>query len=210
MKPKGKPVKWSSKVAYAVGLITTDGNLSPDGRHINLTSKDKEQVDNFKFCLGLKNKIGRKSRGGDREKKYYVLQFGDVIFYRWLVDLGLMPNKSKIVGALKIPNEHFFHFLRGCLDGDGCIRKYQDKVFPNSQRLYVTFNCASFKHLQWLQKTIKNLSNLNGRLRGDRKNGVMYVLVFARKESLKLLPLIYPNENVPRLIRKYSIVESFL
>lgn len=41
MKPKGKPVKWSPKIAYAVGLITTDGSLSKDGRHIDLTSKDR-------------------------------------------------------------------------------------------------------------------------------------------------------------------------
>jgi len=32
---------WSADFAYAVGLLTTDGSLSIDGRHINLTSKRK-------------------------------------------------------------------------------------------------------------------------------------------------------------------------
>ena len=37
-------MKWTSELAYAVGLLTTDGSLSKDGRHIDLTSKDVEQL----------------------------------------------------------------------------------------------------------------------------------------------------------------------
>lgn len=40
-------MEWSSDLAYAIGLITTDGSLSIDGRHINLTSKDIDQVETF-------------------------------------------------------------------------------------------------------------------------------------------------------------------
>ena len=47
-KPKGKvKIEWSPDFAYAIGLITTDGNLSPDGRHVNFTSKDLELIKNF-------------------------------------------------------------------------------------------------------------------------------------------------------------------
>lgn len=51
-------IRWSNELAYAVGLIATDGNLSKDGRHIELTSKDTEQLETFKRCLKLKNRIG--------------------------------------------------------------------------------------------------------------------------------------------------------
>src|SRR3989338_8611479 len=37
-------VKWSPRFAYAIGLLTTDGNLSSDQRHMSLISKDREQV----------------------------------------------------------------------------------------------------------------------------------------------------------------------
>ena len=48
-KPKGKvKIKWSADFAYAIGLIMTDGNLSPDGRHLCFTSKDIEQINNYK------------------------------------------------------------------------------------------------------------------------------------------------------------------
>jgi len=49
-------IQWSSNFAYAIGLLTTDGNLSKDGRHLNLTSKDKDLINIFKGCLGIKNK----------------------------------------------------------------------------------------------------------------------------------------------------------
>ena len=57
-RPQGKvTIRWSSNFAYAIGLLVTDGNLSTDGRHINLTSKDLEQIKNYKRILKLDCKI---------------------------------------------------------------------------------------------------------------------------------------------------------
>lgn len=56
-------MRWSADLAYAVGLISTDGNLSKDGRHFDFTSKDLDQIKNFKKILKLKNKIGKKYSG---------------------------------------------------------------------------------------------------------------------------------------------------
>ncbi len=46
-------MKWTANLAYAVGLITTDGCLSKDGRHIDLTSKDLEQCELSKTKLNI-------------------------------------------------------------------------------------------------------------------------------------------------------------
>jgi hypothetical protein len=48
MKPLGKVnMTPSPDLYYAIGLITTDGSLSKDERHIVFTSKDKEMVQLF-------------------------------------------------------------------------------------------------------------------------------------------------------------------
>ena len=61
-KPKGAVItSWSHELAYAVGLIVADGCLSKDGRHIDFTSTDIEQIVLFKECLGIKNKISNVS-----------------------------------------------------------------------------------------------------------------------------------------------------
>jgi hypothetical protein len=49
--------KWNENLAYAIGLFTADGCLYPDKRHLEFNSKDREQVENFKKCLNLDNRI---------------------------------------------------------------------------------------------------------------------------------------------------------
>jgi len=112
-KPKGKVrIRWSPKFAYAIGLLVSDGNLSPDGRHIIFTSKDLELIELFQKSLDIKIHVGKKTRGSSPNKSYFVAQFSDVLFYQFLMDIGLMPNKSKIIGEIKVPEKYFFDFLR--------------------------------------------------------------------------------------------------
>lgn len=207
MKPKGEPVKWSPEIAYVVGLITTDGNLSIDGRHIDFTSNDIQLLNTFKQCLGINNKITSKFSGFTGKKSSRRVQFGNVILYKWLLNIGLMPNKTKRIGALKIPDEYFFDFLRGHLDGDGCIRKYQDPIYPNSQRLYIKFLSASTEHIQWLQRQINFLLGISGFIRNENR---VSSLTFAKKDSMTLLPYLYPTNNIACLKRKYKIIKEFL
>jgi hypothetical protein len=48
---------WSPEVAYAVGLIATDGNLGQNGRHLAMTSKDIDLLETFRRCLKLRASI---------------------------------------------------------------------------------------------------------------------------------------------------------
>ena len=95
---------------YVIGLIATDGSLSKDGRHINITSKDRRYLYSVRQALGIKNKIGRKTRGGSEEKKYSQLQLGDVNFYRYLLTIGLTHRKSLTLGEIKINRKYFIDF----------------------------------------------------------------------------------------------------
>ncbi|MEK7662264.1 MAG: hypothetical protein AAB355_02085 [Patescibacteria group bacterium] len=208
-KPKGKvKIKWSPNFAYAIGLLVTDGNLSPTGRHINLTSKDKEQIKNFMFCLGIKNKIGRKSRGRSLEKKYYVVQFGDVLFCRYLLKIGITQNKSKTLGEIKIPDKYFFDFLRGHFDGDGTFYSYWDPRWKSSFMFYTEFISASKKHIDWLRGEIKKRIKINGHITTGGKSRSAYQLKYAKKESLKLLPKMYYNSQVICLSRKRNKIQK--
>jgi hypothetical protein len=156
-----KNFQWTPELAYAIGLLTTDGNLSKDGRHIDFTSKDRSLVELFKNCLHLENKIGRKNSGHCLIKKYYRIQFGNVVFYRWLQKIGLTPHKSKTIAVLDIPNKHLADFLRGHLDGDGDIDTYRDyyNTYKNPKyiydRIFTRFRSASKNHIEWLRKKNK-------------------------------------------------------
>ena len=47
--------EWNPGLAYAVGLLASDGSLSCDGRHIDLTSIDIDQLENFNKALEQKD-----------------------------------------------------------------------------------------------------------------------------------------------------------
>ena len=201
-KPKNKvKIKWSPEFAYALGLLATDGNLSPDKRHINFTSKDRELVELFAECLSINNRIGRKARGGSREKKYFVVQFGDVRFYRFLVETGITPKKSKTLGAVRIPHRYFFDFLRGLFDGDGTFYSYFDRRWRSSYMFYIYFYSASRKHVLWLQSEITNRLGIVGHLGGTIDRGI-FSLRYAKKDTLCLLKKLYYSPHVSCLNRK--------
>jgi hypothetical protein len=206
--PKGKvKIVWSPDFAYAIGLLATDGCLSGDGRHVELTSKDKEQLINFMKCLGIKNKIGTKiGMSGTASGR---VQFGDVLFYQFLLDIGLTPAKSKTIGQLKIPKKYFFDFLRGSFDGDGSFYSYYDKRWRSSFMFYLTFISASKKHIDWLRGQINNGLKVRGHLSRDG-NGATIQLKYAKAEAVKILKKIYWGNRVTCLRRKRHKVERTL
>ena len=196
-------IKWTPEFAYAIGLLTTDGNLSKDGRHFDFTSNDVELVKTFKKCMNLTNvKIGTKT-SGSTNKRYSRIQFSNVKLYKKLLKIGLMPNKSRNINGLKIPNRYFFDFVRGCFDGDGTIFSYWDQRWHSSFMFYISFASGSFNFLQWLQKKIKTNCGLNGYIgkNGDNRN---FILRCAKKESLVLFNKMFHSKNIPFLKRKYE------
>jgi hypothetical protein len=61
-----RPVRWSVELAYAVGLMATDGNLAGDRRHMSFVSRDRDLVETLRRCLRVTTQaraIGT-SRGG--------------------------------------------------------------------------------------------------------------------------------------------------
>ena len=208
-KPKKQvDTHWRSELAYAVGLIATDGCLSKDGRHIDLTSKDLDQLETFRKCLGLSVRVGYKG-GRSHNKRYGRIQFGDVNFYQFLLRLGLTPKKSKTLGALKIPQHYFFHFLRGCFDGDGHVYSYFDPRWRNSFIFYVGFTSASDTHLRWLQRKLGQLLGVRGRFSRSVNNSAT-TLRFAKREGAKILQAIYRDKSDYFLKRKYDKVKKIL
>ena len=214
MRPQNKVnITWSPSFAYALGLITTDGSLSKDGRHISLTSKDKEQINNFKSCLGLSNKIGKKASGISTEKKYYILQFGDVNFYKFLVSIGLKPNKSKTLSDLKVPSRYFFDFLRGHFDGDGSCYSYWDKRWHSSFMFYLIFASASLKHIEWLRSKIEKVLSIRGHLNNSGFNkfgSSVFQLKYAKREARILMKKMYYRNEMPCLVRKRNKLNKII
>jgi len=199
-KPRRGEVQWSSNIAYAVGLIATDGCLSTSGRHIELTSKDKDQLENFMECIKKDVRISKK-RSGYTNGLVSHIQFSDVTLYKFLISIGLSTRKTHTLNTLAIPDLLFFDFLRGHFDGDGSFYSYYDPRWKNSFMFYLAFVSASPEHILWIQSTIQRLVGVKGYIGKNKTNSVLQ-LKYAKRESLILLNRLYPNPGVMCLKRK--------
>jgi len=209
-KPKGQvKIQWSPRFAYAIGLMVSDGNLSPDGRHINFTSKDLELIQLFQESLDIKIHIGKKANSSSKKKSYFVTQFSDVLFYKFLMSIGLMPNKSKSIGEIQVPPQYFFDFLRGSFDGDGCTFSYWDKRWKSSFMFYTCFVSASPPHINWLRQEIHKRIGIRGHITMDGRH-ILQQLKYAKADSLKLLRKMYYSRNAIFLSRKRLKIDKML
>ena len=205
MKPLGKiEIKWSPNFAYAIGLLVSDGSLSKDKRHIIFTSKEREQIDNFQKSLGtcyLVSKIASGRSEDSGEKRYLRIQMGDVLFYKFLLSIGLMPNKTKIIKSINVPDEYFFDFLRGHFDGDGSFYSFWDKRWRSSFMFYTVFVSASKEHIEWLRGQIFKFLKVGGSIYKSRDR-VCYQLKYAKGDSKKIIDRMYYSDNLICLSRK--------
>ncbi|MBI2638402.1 hypothetical protein HYW83_02325 [Candidatus Peregrinibacteria bacterium] len=220
MRPKHQKndFHWSPELAYVIGLLVTDGNLSKDKRHIIMRSSDMDLLQTFKKCLNLSNKISQSYNNGYATKPSYRIQFGNVGFYNWLMDIGLMPNKTHVIGEIKIPDEFFRDFLRGHLDGDGTIYHYQDRynIYKGKRyintRIYTKFISASKIHIEWLNKKIIKCLHLKGSLTCHKLKSLkwMWEIKFSKYDSIKLLQKIYYRDYLPSLERKKNLARKII
>ena len=205
-KPQQKvKIEWSPAFAYAIGLITSDGNLHSDGRHLSFKSAEEELIRKFGVALNLHNKITKSARGGEKIKKYFNLSFGDIVFYRFLNGIGLTKAKSKTIKAVEVPESYFADFLRGLFDGDGTFYTSWDKRWPSSFVFQIAFASASNHFIKWLQDKLASFYGVKGVLcKGD---GV-FNLRYMKGDTRKLYYVMYYKENLLYLDRKYNKIRE--
>ena len=180
---------------YVIGYIATDGSLSKDNRHISITSKDNEHLKNIKKEFGITSQITMKARGGKKEKKYSVLQIGSVKFYRFLNSIGLFSRKTWSMNEIKIDNNYFIDFLRGVIDGDGCIYSWKNKNNEHMQ-WSLRISGAAPKFIYWLNELIENKLMVKGKIyiQTKKNRSDMYILKFGKLATQKIcLEIYYDN-----------------
>ena len=208
LKNKHKRFRWSTRLAYAVGLITSDGNLSRDQRHISFVSKNVELVQTFQKALGLHHKIQRRARGGERAKKYFYVDFSNKMLYAFLTAIGLTPAKSKTIRSVLVPEKFFADFLRGLFDGDGTFYSYYDTRWPNSFAFRLSLASASLHFIHWLKNKLTQLYKVKGFI---HQGAGVYNLEYTKGDSRILITKMYHRGRLLFFAQKqYKISQALI
>ena len=189
---------------YLAGLITSDGCLSKDGRHINITSKDPEFLEKIRSTFSLVNKVGIKNK--DRINQAYYLQIGNTDFYEFLLSVGLTPSKSLSLKDLNIPKGKFCDFLRGLIDGDGCIRQWVHPSNSGEQWSLRIFS-GSKDFVDWVSSVAESLLKVRGKIHKNAKN--TRVLKYGKMAAKEIARNCYYN-NCFGLDRKIKLAQECL
>lgn len=113
----------NEKSMYVLGLIYTDGHISKGRERLHFVTTDKEQMENFRECLGSTHNYFTIPAKDKCKKQYRV-----AISYQPMIDdlKKLVPKSSletKTIEPKVVNSNYFNHFLRGFFDGDGSVSK---------------------------------------------------------------------------------------
>jgi DNA-binding Lrp family transcriptional regulator len=186
---------------YWLGFMYADGNISKEGNRIEmrLSLKDRDHLEKFRKFLQLTTEIRTGKTNGI---EFCHLSVRNKHLWNILNNLGCSPQKSLTLTfpSLKLftKKEYILHFLRGYVDGDGCLTISKDN---NKLRTRLTIvGTESFLN------SINHLFSDKGYIRNKSTENYInqaFELKFSDVPSRKLTRYLYENATI-YLNRKYE------
>lgn len=202
----------SADKAYWLGLMYADGWIADHttGKEcsIELNDSDAYLLSQFNTALGGVHQVKHKSNsrvfnGYTYNTNTAVLRVYSNDMFNDLYSHGFDTNKtySDRHPTRKDYGDFIKDFVRGYLDGDGCI--YIDK----SGHPTVSFTCGNVDFLCDLSTSICDSIGVCGHIYQEKE--YKYRLMYFKHSDVKiLLDWIYDCEESPMLIRKYEKYQS--
>lgn len=198
----------NSEKAYWLGIMYSDGCVCrrANGSYsISLEMIDKEHIEKFRDALGAKNhKILTTIRTNfDNAKPSYSIHIYDNKMATDLINLGCVPKKSFYLSSLpNISQALIYDFLRGFIDGDGCI------CYNNSSNTY------AFKLVGASPLFLKEVMKILGidRLSLNKCSKTSYQVTSVKRDDIyRILTKVYEGSvETTRLNRKYNKYREFV
>ena len=189
--------------AYFLGLAYADGNLSRNCIDISLVYTDRQILEDISKVIYGKVILS------ERKSKKVVLNsyvYNNKKQYRFIItcksianDLkkhGLIENKTFTIRMPKLKKELLRHFIRGYMDGDGCI--FIDKN-NSTHKIHIISNqnfCNDIKNV------INNVLNISSYV-NNKKGDVFSFDIYGKLQVLTFLDWIYKDCTI-KLNRKFD------
>jgi DNA-binding transcriptional regulator WhiA len=180
---------WSNEMAYVLGFILADGNVSKN----TLTISQKDQL-----VLNLIRDAMRCNCPIKRDGNIYKLHIARKCIVGDLRELGITENKSLTIEFPQVPAEYLPHFIRGVIDGDGWVHK-------NGYMVIITSGSPLFAF-----QLYQVLSDFRYNTRVNKQSGAYRIIVSGKEDIKRLARWIYTEAGVLYLPRKRYRMETHL
>src|SRR3989338_1457022 len=147
--------RWDSEMAYVLGWMFSDGNVSSDKRTfaIKLSALDSNILVKIRKALKSESPLmtlTQKLPSGKGYRKYVLLRINSYPMCEDLIALGCVPKKTHKFSIPTMPRNLLKHFVRGYFDGDGSIS------FNKPNIIKIRFVSGSEKFIMNLAKVFTN------------------------------------------------------
>lgn len=172
--------------AYFLGLIVSDGHLSKEGT-LMFTMKDGDILEKFKKSIKAEHPICKNS--WDTPSIY----IGCKEIAKSLRAMGITNRKSysldiKFISSF-VPDIHKRDFVRGMVDGDGCIQMYKYKYLKKPQYHF------GYTGLENVCEYVAEYLNMDRKFIDEK--GISYTCVTRNPLIIKDIYIkLYHNSNV--------------
>lgn len=202
---------WSSDMAYILGFMYADGNITETKRgnyYIAIYTADRELLVNMAKCMRSDHKIS--ARLSDTGCNYRI-QIGSKEWFADLGLLGLFPDKTARMRLPMIPDEYFGDFVRGYFDGDGSVWSgliHKDRP-TTTLTIQVSFTSCSKEFLEDVRSSLQFLDIAGGGIYKPKTRNFAR-LTFSSNDALKIYEIMYNGRYKLFLERKKVVFERFI
>jgi intein-encoded DNA endonuclease-like protein len=186
--------------AYILGILYADGCNDTANNRISISQAEnnKEIIEIISNILGTNVSVVEPRK--THWQKMYTVAITSKNISNDLEKHGVVPNKTfNSQFPEHLPKHSFRHFIRGYLDGDGCIYIYNNKFgrvsFIGTNNLLSEFS-----------KIFKNILGINSSIltkHPESNNIIKELYVSGNRQILILLDWLYDKSNI-HMNRKYK------
>lgn len=191
--------------AYILGFYYADGNVNDKTLvQIALQSKDLHILESIKKefgCIDRPLVFDNRSEKNIKHQDIFALSIKNQGLHDGLVKHGVVPNKTHFIKYPDFLSDDLHrHFIRGVLDGDGCIHgtTHQEKLIAQVEI------CGTYDLCTGIQNIVEKELKIYSSVRLSQKGSNTYKFVVSgRDQCITFLDWIYYDAEL-FLFRKYE------
>ncbi|KKM20459.1 hypothetical protein LCGC14_1645230, partial [marine sediment metagenome] len=185
--------EWSPNLAWLLGYVWSDGSISSKHNSLSfcIQSADKELLLHVKHILHAKPSLHFSRKRNTFALQLYSAKLFDILSSKY----GIKDRKSyRNVPFPHVPKSYLGHFLRGYVDGDGC-------VYNNNNNNIALEIYGQYRFIKGIQAAVCTELELQ-RNKVGALAGCFRITWYSKSDITKLYHFMYPQNNVPCLRRK--------
>lgn len=197
----------SVEKAYWLGFIAADGCVYTREKNstirIQLSTIDKTHLEKFKKFMNanvnIANIIQTNGYASIAKPSYMsVIAFNSNDMAQDLINLGIVPNKSKLLQIPNIRSEYYLPYILGYFDGDGSLVKFANGEY----NINITGTKAT---IEWINQVLQVSSHLEKR---NANTETYHIRCGGTNKPYSIMKQLYDSCPNVHLDRKYKIYKD--